>query len=251
MLAMKIKIIALLLCVLSPVLVFADDIKLGATTEVPMFIKSDAGPKVTGADFTDAITIYWRCFGETTTAINETGDTLVEVRPGYYELTTNDTITCAAGKVLFVWMEGDVGVYTVDPAFTKFSVVANVEADSYERLGAPAGASVSADVAAVKADTEKNNYTVFNVLDLTNDGGDQNPTDTIFDTDLPFTNNIVASEFSFIKFPPQSDLPAQDANCNVAGETAYISSYNTTSKVVTLANALSAAPDYRCKFVKD
>src|SRR3989338_1939570 len=34
-----------------------------------------------------------------------------------------------------------------------FAIVANIESDVYSRLGAPAGASVSADVAAVKTDT--------------------------------------------------------------------------------------------------
>lgn len=40
-----------------------------------------------------------------------------------------------------------------DPTDRLLAVVANIEADTYARIGAPAGASVSADVAAVKADS--------------------------------------------------------------------------------------------------
>ncbi len=40
-----------------------------------------------------------------------------------------------------------------DPADLKLHVVANLEADTYSRIGTPAGASVSADIASIQADT--------------------------------------------------------------------------------------------------
>lgn len=74
--------------------------------------------------------------------------TVTERGNGWYNiaLTASDTDTL-----------GDLCLHVTgtgaDPADLKLHVVANLEADTYSRLGTPAGASVSADIAAVKSQT--------------------------------------------------------------------------------------------------
>jgi len=121
---------------------------LKTVTKFDLYLADTSGADITTATFTD-ITVYWRCFGGTTTAIDESGDTLTNVGDGYYEVVTNDTITCAAGNTLSAWATGTVGGNTVDVRHRQIQIVANIESDTYSRLGAPAGASIAADIAAL------------------------------------------------------------------------------------------------------
>lgn len=63
-----------------------------------------------------------------------------------------DTTGYSAGQHV-IWMAGIVATAKTVATEFCFTIVANIESDTYARLGAPAGTSVSSDVAAVKTDT--------------------------------------------------------------------------------------------------
>lgn len=92
-------------------------------------------------------------------------------------------------------------------------------------------------------------WPVNNVVDLTNEAGDQNPTTTSFDTDLTTTLDFTAGNTDvLIGFPSTAEDSRQNANCNIPFTMrAKVTGYNTTTKVVTV-ETLPAAPDYRCVF---
>ena len=88
---------------------------------------------------------------------------------------------------------------------------------------------------------------MYNVIDQTNESGDQNPTTTSFDTDFASALNIALAIEPIIYFPTTAEEPTQSSACNVMEIATKITAYNTTTKVVTV-DALPEAPDYRCKF---
>ncbi len=89
-------------------------------------------------------------------------------------------------------------------------------------------------------------WATFNIVDLTNEGGDQNPTTTSSDTDLTWAYDFTnTSPQPIMYFPTTNEDPAQNAACPVQGFRTGITAYNTTTKVITY-NTLPIAPDYRC-----
>lgn len=137
----------------------AIDKKLGATNcfKVGMFSSSQQSGGLAGLDvvtpFAD-FTVKVQCGGNSATTVDETGDTVADEGGGYYYICTNDTITNNPEEECLGWVEGEgnyVGLIAKSPV--KFKAVGNIESDTYARIGAPAGASVSADVAAIKAET--------------------------------------------------------------------------------------------------
>jgi hypothetical protein len=75
----------------------------------------------------------------------------VEIGNGWYyvKLSTSECDTLGVGSLIVIYTAGGNTAENLYP----FGVVANLESDTFVRLGAPAGGSVSADIAAVKTDT--------------------------------------------------------------------------------------------------
>lgn len=84
--------------------------------------------------------VDWGKVTNPTTTVGLTGTTIATTQKVDVETIKTQTVTCAAGVTVLA----SVGTAATSTAQT---------GDSYARLGAPAGASVSADVAAVKVDT--------------------------------------------------------------------------------------------------
>lgn len=84
--------------------------------------------------------VDWANVGSPTTTLALTGTTIATTQKVDIETIKTRAVTCAAGVTVLA----SVGTAATSTAQT---------GDAYARLGAPAGASVSADVAAVKVDT--------------------------------------------------------------------------------------------------
>lgn len=91
-------------------------------------------------------------------------------------------------------------------------------------------------------------WDTYEIVDLTNDGGDQNPTTTSSDTNLTWTVNFSSTTPQPVMYYPTVNEDArQSTNCNLQGFRTEITAYNTSTKVITY-RAVPAAPDYRCIF---
>lgn len=91
-------------------------------------------------------------------------------------------------------------------------------------------------------------WDTYDIVDLTNEGGDQNPTTTGSDTNLTWTTNFTTTvPQPIMYFPTMNEDNRQNSSCNVQGLRTTITAYNTTTKVITYM-ALPSAPDYRCIF---
>lgn len=136
-------------------------IKAG-TTDVSVILRvvdsTDGTPETSVAYNTAGIDLQYRREGAASTAITEATQTasgahsdggFVHIGNGYCRLDLPDA-ACASGAS-GVLVHGTITGMIVIGAYIDLEV--NDNADVYGRLGAPAGASVSADVAAVKSDT--------------------------------------------------------------------------------------------------
>ena len=132
------------------------------TTDVSVILRvvdsADGTPETGVAYNTAGIDLQYRREGAASTAITEATQTasgahsdggFVHIGNGYCRLDLPDA-ACASG-VSGVLVHGTITDMIVIGAY--IDLEANDIADVYSRLGAPAGASVSADVAAVKAET--------------------------------------------------------------------------------------------------
>lgn len=173
-----------------------------------------------GVDF-----IYkWECGAESGT-IDNAGDTDDEKAGARHTLTTNDDLYtyCKPGEIGNLWPEGLAPDYN--------------------------GAIVQGGIMwLTRAVTNDSIYQLYNVVDQTNEGGDQNPTTTSFDTDLTYVSDFTDTiPRPIIYFPTVEQDSRQDSNCNVQGRRTLTTNYNTSTKVLSV-RALDLAPDYRCKF---
>ena len=259
------KYIIALMLLLIPVTSHAIDKKLGATNsfKIGIFSASQRGGGLAGLDIVSPYSdfgIKIQCGGGGLISIDETGEVLADRGGGYYYLETNDTLTATNEAECLVWVEGEgnyLGLIAKTPV--KFKAVANIESDTYARIGAPAGASVSADVAAVKAETAlivddtgtsgvvlANNaitdvkiapgaigssetgeytFTVVSSADCTNSA-------VLFDTNLTQTQTDHWKD-SFATFTTGT----------LAGQTKSITAYNGTTKCMTVKSpGFSATP---------
>ena len=175
----------------------------GTTDQYVYFVGLLAGERVTGLA---TWTVYRSRNGAaaaamTTPTINETDVTNM---PGVYELLLDEDMTIGAGNeteaMVFHITEADMDPVTIqielyrpkitagntlgvesDGDLTKVNTLNGHTAqtgDNYARLGAPAGASVSADVAAVKTETA---LIVLDTNELQTDWVDAGRLDTILD----------------------------------------------------------------------
>lgn len=140
------------------------EVKKGATDQTFYFklVDSTAGTPETGLTITNLDITYVRARAAAVKAdatalaavTSAHGDNqAIEVdatnAPGLYRVDFPDAaFATGVDRVILV-----VTCTGVDPAMMEIELVDNVEADTYARLGAPAGASVSADVAAIKTET--------------------------------------------------------------------------------------------------
>lgn len=140
----------------------ARPIKHGSTDQsvVIRIVDSTDGTPETGVTAaTSGLALEYRREGATSTAITESDLTnlndahadggMKHIGNGYYRVDVPDAAFAAGadGVLIHGTVTGMVvlGVYV--------PLVANLEADTYARLGAPAGASIAADVAGVQSDT--------------------------------------------------------------------------------------------------
>lgn len=190
-------------------------IKKGTTSKLLQLFIQDAssttGAGLTGLVFNSAgLTAYYYREG----AASATAMTLVTMTlgtwtslgfvvidgtnmPGCYQLGIPDAALATGANSVLVLLKGATNMA---PLVLEIELVENVVKDAFDRLGAPAGASVSADVAAVKSDT----------------GGIKTKTDQ-----LTFTgaNKVDASLRDWLGTAPNALLTGRvDANAQVVGD---------------------------------
>jgi len=116
---------------------------------------------------------------------------------GYYNLSIPVGDTDVAGILNYcVLVAGD------DLYFGVVNIVANLEADTYGRVGSPVGASISADIAAVQSDTTAINAKTTNL-----------PADPASQTDV--TSAVTSIKGVMDKDLSQVDQGVIDANVNL------------------------------------
>lgn len=121
------------------------EIKQSTAFRAPVILDGTSGVAVTGKAFS-AVTCYIQKQAGTSTVKNVTANDWWEIDatngPGAYDLllSTGDTDTLGYLKY-FITVSGAVVYRGV------VEIVANLEADTMARLGAPAGASIAADIA--------------------------------------------------------------------------------------------------------
>jgi len=214
-----------LMLLLMPCTAQAMDKKIVTNNEFKIGIFDEFGNGIAGLDvitpYSDTV-IKIRCGAGNVITVDETGDVFADEGGGYYLLITNDTFTVVNEAECLVWVEGEgnyLGLIAKMPV--KFKAVGIITSDL--------------------------KWKPYNIVDQTNESGDQNPTTTSSDTDLTQTLNIVGSPQPIMYFPIIDEDSTQSSNCNVQGIRTVITAYNTTTKVITYIT-LPAAPDYRCVF---
>jgi hypothetical protein len=140
------------------------EIKAGATDQSIEFVLLDAttGEPATGLTIADLDASYARtrsaAVQNALTALSAVTDAHADnqaiqvhatFQPGVYRVDFPDAAFAAGAAFVTLVITGAA----IKPSHRNFSLVVNTAEDIYTRLGAPAGASVSADVAAVKAET--------------------------------------------------------------------------------------------------
>jgi hypothetical protein len=118
---------------------------------IVFFQDSTTGAGYTGLNGSD-VTVYLSKHGDTsnTVTISPTPPGWAEISstnsPGLYKFTLSTTDTNTLG---YLCLSAKTATAGVDPYIAVFEIVANLEADTYARIGAPVGASISADIANV------------------------------------------------------------------------------------------------------
>lgn len=136
----------------------------GSTNQVLHFVAVDATDKVTREPGLSGFTVVRSRNGGTPAAM--TTPTITELNgstmPGVYALLLDEDTTLDAGfdcqEMVLHITHGSIAPVTrevtiVRPKYVAGSTMPTITGDAYARLGAPAGASVSADIAAVAART--------------------------------------------------------------------------------------------------
>lgn len=114
-----------------------------------------------------AITVYYSKNGGAAT--NLATPTFAEIdatnMAGVYELTLTSALTDTVGELAIY-----ITAASCHSVKLTYSIVANIESDTYTRVGAPAGASIAVDIAvidtvvdAVKVKTDQLNFTGSNI----------------------------------------------------------------------------------------
>lgn len=111
-------------------------------------VVNSSGTPITGIAFGSVTVKIGKADGSAAGDKTMTSPDWVEKGLGVYHLilSNTDVDTLGSGEAILT--------YDSATAAVPFQVVANIEADTFVRLGAPAGASVSADIAAIFARTD-------------------------------------------------------------------------------------------------
>jgi hypothetical protein len=125
------------------------EIKQSTAFKVPVrLVLSSTGAEAVGLTYSN-VTVYLQAQGGTSTAKTLTGTSdFVEVDPGnfpgVYDLQLASGNTATVGFLKYA-----VSSPGCRPYFGLVEIVANIEADTYARLGAPVLATISADIASI------------------------------------------------------------------------------------------------------
>lgn len=132
------------------------EVKQSTAFKVPVRLRYQVdGSGATGLAYT-AVTVYIQKQGGSSTAKTLTGTDWVEIDPtnfpGVYDLNLSSTDTNTLGYLKFSVVAPTIAANTF---FGLVEIVANLESDTFSRLGAPVGASIAADIAAIQTDTTR------------------------------------------------------------------------------------------------
>jgi hypothetical protein len=127
--------------------------KQSVTAKAPVRIVDSSGNPVAGVAFGSVTATAMKSDG-TTTAITVTSLDWAEITTGaftsqgFYTMSIAGSVLNTTGLLTYAVASGSNKTYV-----GAIKVVANEEVDTYGRVGAPAGASISADIASVKSDS--------------------------------------------------------------------------------------------------
>lgn len=222
------------------------EIKAGSTDQSIEFVLLDAttGAHATGLTIANLDASYARtrsaAVNNDLTALSAVTDAhadnqAIEVhatfQPGVYRVDFPDAAFAAGAAFVTLTITGAA----IKPSSQRFALVVNTAEDIYTRLGAPAGASVSADVAAVKAETAA---IVADTNELQTDWANGGRLDLILDArasqaSVDTIDGIVDS----ILVDTGTDIPATLATLATAANLATVAGYLDTEIAAILAIA--------------
>jgi hypothetical protein len=91
-------------------------------------------------------------------------------------------------------------------------------------------------------------WATYEIVDMDNESGNQNPTSTQADTNLTWTVNFTnTTPQPIMYFPTVAEDARQDSGCTLQGLRSEITAYDTGTNVITY-QALPAPPEYTCIF---
>jgi hypothetical protein len=130
------------------------EFKQGSTARLPVTMDDLVGEPITGVT-NDDITVSVKRYGQAVETVGSVDRSFSEFTDGafadsgVYELVVGAAVTATPGVLHYI-----VTATGVAPYRGIVKIVANEEGDTYTRIGAPVGASISADIAGVQADTD-------------------------------------------------------------------------------------------------
>jgi hypothetical protein len=222
------------------------EIKAGATDQSIEFVLLDAttGAPVTGLTIANLDASYARTRSAAVkndlTALSAVTDAhadnqAIEVHatfhPGVYRVDFPDAAFAAGAAFVTLTITGAA----IKPSSQRFALVVNTAEDVYTRLGAPAGASVSADVAAVKAETAA---IVADTNELQTDWANGGRLDVILDARASQASvDTIDGIVDAILVDTGTDIPATLATLATAANLATVAGYLDTEIAAILAIA--------------
>lgn len=129
------------------------EIKQGVASRVPVYLSTSAGVAVNSALFSDVACTVLKADGSTANLTIASGTDFIQVTSGQfsgqgvYWLLIPASAASVQGMLTYVIV---ASVGSAKPYRGTVKVVTNEEVDTFARLGAPAGASHAADVAAIQ-----------------------------------------------------------------------------------------------------
>lgn len=157
-------------------------------------------------------------------------------QPGVYRVDFPDAAFAAGADFVTLAITGAA----IKPAHQRFALVANTAADVHTRLGAPAGASVSADVAALKAETA---LIVADTNELQTDWANGGRLDVILDARASQASvDTIDGIVNAILIDTGTDIPATLATLATAANLAAVAGYLDTEIAAILQDTGTDIP---------
>lgn len=227
------------------------EIKAGATDQSIEFVLLDAttAAPVTGLTIANLDASYARTRSAAVkndlTALSAVTDAhadnqAIEVhstfQPGVYRVDFPDAAFASGAAAVTLCITGAA----IKPAHRSFALVGNTAEDIYTRLGAPAGASVSADVAAVKAETA---LIVADTNELQTDWANGGRLDVILDARASQASvDTIDGIVDAILIDTGTDIPATLATLATAANLATVANYLDTEIAAILEDTGTTIP---------